>query len=139
MNTIVWLFIHVTIQNNKYLEKNIMSNNEIWLTYIRFPNYNKLKNKTYHTISTVLKSNLIFVIKTYIYILVHTPRFSNNKNVNIIFNLDQAKVKRFENQGTWMSFGARILKGLNKIAKNGSNGHLCMREENLNVNYHKCQ
>jgi len=39
------LFIHVTIQNNKYLEKNIMSNNEIWLTYIRFPNYNKLKNK----------------------------------------------------------------------------------------------
>ena len=38
-----------------------------------------------------------------------------------------------------MSFGARILKGLNKIAKNGSNGHLCMREENLNVNYHKCQ
>ena len=64
-----------------------MSNNEIWLTYIRFPNYNKLKNKTYHIISTVLKSNLIFVIKTYIYILVHTPRFSNNKNVDIIFKL----------------------------------------------------
>jgi hypothetical protein len=40
------------------------------------------------------------MIKTYIYILVHTPRFSNDKNVDIIFNLDQAKVERFENQVT---------------------------------------